>query len=123
MLADLLRSVLESYWAGTAEVFADVDSRIALAFIQRYPTPDAAVLTCLLAGAECPGVDQLDTTALVVAGVAGRHRGFTGADDRGDLAIELADRPARCATFCSDGGACPRGEQPRRAVVLLRPPW
>lgn len=41
-LANQLRALLESYWAGTAEVFADVDSPIALAFIQRYPTPDAA---------------------------------------------------------------------------------
>ena len=41
-LANQLRSLLQSYWAGAAEVFADVDSPIALAFIQRYPTPDAA---------------------------------------------------------------------------------
>jgi transposase len=41
-LANQLRSLLESYWAGAAEVFADVDSPIALAFIQRYPTHEAA---------------------------------------------------------------------------------
>jgi transposase len=41
-LANQLRSLLESYWAGAAAVFADVDSPIALAFIQRYPTPEAA---------------------------------------------------------------------------------
>jgi len=41
-LANQLRSLLESYWAGAAEVFADVDSPIALAFIQRYCTPEAA---------------------------------------------------------------------------------
>lgn len=41
-LANQLRSLLESYWAGAAEVFADVDSPIALAFTQRYPTPEAA---------------------------------------------------------------------------------
>jgi transposase len=41
-LANQLRALLESYWAGAAEVFADVDSPIALAFIERYPTPDAA---------------------------------------------------------------------------------
>jgi len=41
-LANQLRALLESYWAGAAEVFADVDSPIALAFIQRYSTPDAA---------------------------------------------------------------------------------
>lgn len=41
-LANQLRALLQSYWAGAAEVFADVDSPIALAFIQRYPTPEAA---------------------------------------------------------------------------------
>jgi transposase len=41
-LANQLRSLLESYWAGAAEVFADVDSPIALTFIERYPTPESA---------------------------------------------------------------------------------
>ena len=41
-LANQLRALLESSWAGAAEVFADVDSPIALAFIQRYPSPEAA---------------------------------------------------------------------------------
>jgi transposase len=41
-LANQLRALLDSYWAGAAEVFADVDSPIALAFIQRYPTPESA---------------------------------------------------------------------------------
>jgi transposase len=41
-LANQLRSLLESFWPGAAEVFAEVDSPIALAFIQRYPTPEAA---------------------------------------------------------------------------------
>ena len=41
-LANQLRSLLESFWPGAAVVFADVDSPIALAFIERYPTPEAA---------------------------------------------------------------------------------
>lgn len=41
-LANQLRSLLESFWPGAADVFAEVDSPIALAFIQRYPTPQAA---------------------------------------------------------------------------------
>jgi transposase len=41
-LANQLRSLLESFWAGAAEVFADVDSPIGLAFIERYPTPESA---------------------------------------------------------------------------------
>ena len=40
--ANRLRSLLESFWPGAAAVFADIDSPIALAFIQRYPTPESA---------------------------------------------------------------------------------
>lgn len=41
-LANQLRSLLESFWPGAAAVFADVDSSIALAFLDRYPTPESA---------------------------------------------------------------------------------
>jgi transposase len=41
-LANQLRSLLESFWPGTAAIFARIDSPIALAFIARYPTPDSA---------------------------------------------------------------------------------
>lgn len=41
-LANQLRSLLESFWPGAAAVFADIDSPIALAFIERYPTPESA---------------------------------------------------------------------------------
>ncbi len=41
-LANQLRSLLQSFWPGAAEVFADVDSPIGLDFIQRYPTPESA---------------------------------------------------------------------------------
>jgi transposase len=41
-LANPLRSLLQSFWPGAAELFADVDSPIALAFLQRYPTPESA---------------------------------------------------------------------------------
>lgn len=41
-LANQLRSLLESFWPGAAVLFADIDSPIALAFVQRYPTPQAA---------------------------------------------------------------------------------
>lgn len=41
-LANQLRGALESFWPGAAGVFADVDSPIALAFIERYPTPESA---------------------------------------------------------------------------------
>jgi transposase len=41
-LANQLRSLLESFWPGAAEIFADIVSPIALAFVARYPTPQSA---------------------------------------------------------------------------------
>ena len=41
-LANQPRSLLESFWPGAAAVFADVDSRVALAFLARLPTPESA---------------------------------------------------------------------------------
>lgn len=41
-LANQLRSLLESFWPGATAIFADIDSQIALAFLQRYPTPESA---------------------------------------------------------------------------------
>jgi transposase len=41
-LANQLRCLLEQFWPGAAAVFADVDSPIALDFLDRYPTPVAA---------------------------------------------------------------------------------
>lgn len=40
--ANQLRALLERHWPGAAEVFARVDSEIALAFLGDYPTPGAA---------------------------------------------------------------------------------
>ena len=42
VFANRLRSLLESFWPGAAAIFADIDSPIALAFVQRYSTPEAA---------------------------------------------------------------------------------
>lgn len=41
-LANQLRSLIESFWAGAVAIFADIDSPIALAFVSRYPTPQSA---------------------------------------------------------------------------------
>src|SRR5213080_938993 len=41
-LANQLRALLERFWPGAAAIFADVDSPIALAFLDRYPTPESA---------------------------------------------------------------------------------
>ncbi len=44
-LANQLRAQLEAFWPGAARIFADVDSPIALAFLERYPSPaDARTL-------------------------------------------------------------------------------
>lgn len=41
-LANQLRSLLESFWAGAAAIFADIDSPIGLAFLESFPTPESA---------------------------------------------------------------------------------
>lgn len=41
-LANPLRALLESFWPGAAAIFAEIDSPIALAFLERYPLPEAA---------------------------------------------------------------------------------
>jgi transposase len=41
-LANQLTALLDSFWPGAAGVFADIASPIALAFLDRYPTPDSA---------------------------------------------------------------------------------
>lgn len=40
--ANQLRCLLEQFWPGAAQIFADVDSPIALEFLDRYPTPQSA---------------------------------------------------------------------------------
>jgi transposase len=41
-LANQLRCLLDEFWPGAAAIFADVDSAIALDFLERYPTPQSA---------------------------------------------------------------------------------
>jgi len=41
-LANQLRALLDSFWPGAAALFCQIDSPIALAFLQRYPTPSSA---------------------------------------------------------------------------------
>jgi transposase len=38
-LCNQLRAELERFWPGATEIFADLDSPISLAFLQRYPSP------------------------------------------------------------------------------------
>lgn len=41
-LANQLRALLESFWAGAVAIFGEVDSPITLAFLLEYPTPASA---------------------------------------------------------------------------------
>jgi transposase len=41
-LANQLRAQLEAFWPGAKQIFADVDSPIALCFLERYPSPEDA---------------------------------------------------------------------------------
>jgi transposase len=41
-LANQLRDTLERFWPGAAAIFAEVDSPICLAFLERYPSPTDA---------------------------------------------------------------------------------
>jgi transposase len=41
-LANRLRCELDAFWPGARAIFADVDSKIALAFLERYPSPTDA---------------------------------------------------------------------------------
>jgi transposase len=38
-LANQLRAQLEAFWPGAARIFAEVDSPVALCFLERYPSP------------------------------------------------------------------------------------
>jgi transposase len=41
-LCNQLRAQLEAFWPGAARIFSEVDSPIALAFLERYPSPGDA---------------------------------------------------------------------------------
>lgn len=41
-LGNELRAQLQAFWPGAAQVFAGIDSQIALAFLERYPAPGDA---------------------------------------------------------------------------------
>ena len=96
VLANRLRSLLESFWPGANAIFADIDSPIALAFVQRYPTPDTAArlgekrLRAFLASKSyCgrrTGVELLARLRAAPAGLAGEAE----AEAKGEMARALA---------------------------------
>jgi transposase len=103
-LANQLRSLLESFWPGAAEIFADIDSPIALAFVARYPTPQSAAhlgekrLAGFLAQhgycGHRPVPILLERLRAAVAGRAGELE----AEAKGELARSLASILERLVT-------------------------
>jgi len=95
-LANQLRSLLESFWPGAATLFAEIDSPIALAFVQRYPTPQCACrlgekrLAAFLAQhSYCgrrPVTEVLERLRCAPQGLAGELE----ADAKGELVRSLA---------------------------------
>jgi transposase len=99
-LANQLRSLLESFWAGAAEIFADVDSEIAIDFLDRYPSPQSA--------------ERLGEKRL--ARFLARH-GYSGRRSATDLLDRLRAAPAGRA---GELEAEAKGELVRSLVALLR---
>jgi transposase len=92
-LANQLRAQLDAFWPGAKRIFADVDSPIALAFLERYPAP---------ADAHALGAKRL-------AGFLARH-GYCGRRSPDELLARLRTAPA--------GRAGEAETEARRAVVL-----
>jgi len=95
-LANQLRAQLDSFWPGAAAIFADIDSPIALAFVQRYPTPSSAArlgekrLAAFLASESyCgrrPAAELLERLRQAPGGLAGEAE----AEAKGELVRALA---------------------------------
>lgn len=95
-LGNQLRSLLQSFWPGATEVFADIDSSISLAFLQRYPTPRSASklgpkrLAAFLAKHNyCGRRSAHELLARMHAAPEGRMTGLE-AEAKGELVVMLA---------------------------------
>jgi len=98
-LANHLRSLLESFWPGAIEIFAEIDTPIALAFIGRYPTPQSAA--------------HLGEKRL--AGFLAQH-GYCGRRPVGTLLERLRSAAAGCS---GELEAEAKGELVRSLAVIL----
>jgi transposase len=117
VLANQLRALLESFWPGPIACFADIASPIALAFLDRYPTPDSAArlgekrMAGFLAqnqyGGRRPAADVLARLRAAAPGAA--------------AAEAEAPRASRDARPCRDGSSALRsmGELVRALVRCL----
>ena len=100
-LANQLRSLLERFWPGAASIFADIDSPIALAFLERYPTPCSAARL---------GVRRL-------ASFLAQHR-YSGRRSPDELLARLRAAPQGHAGPTETGAG---GEMVRALVAVLVP--
>jgi transposase len=94
-LANQLRGLLEGFHPGAAVIFADVDSPIALAFLERYPTPQSVarlgekrLATFLAAHAYCGRKSPAELLARLRAAPTGLA-GEAEAEARGELVRAL----------------------------------
>ncbi len=92
-LANQLRAELERFWPGAAQIFATVDSPIALAFLARYPGP----------------IDAQSLGEKRLAAFLARH-GYCGRKQPTELLAKLRSAPA--------GRAGKSEMEARRAIVL-----
>ena len=92
-LANQLRAQLDCFWPGAKQIFADVDSPIGLAFLERYPSP---------ADARSLGEKRL-------AGFLARN-GYCGRKTPAELLARLRTAP--------EARAGEAEQEARRAVVL-----
>lgn len=100
-LANQLRSLLLEFWPGAAAIFADVDSPIALEFLDRYPAPQAAASL---------GEKRM-------AAFMARHA-YCGRRSPRELVDRLREAPASVA---GELEAEAKGECVRALVAVLRP--
>lgn len=100
-LANQLRGLLDEFWPGAAAIFADVDSPIALDFLDRYPTPQSAA-----------GLGEKRMAAFIA-----RHA-YSGRRSAAELLERLRSAPA---SRCGELEAEAKGECVRALVAVLRP--
>ena len=92
-LCNQLRAELERFWPGAIEIFAEIDSPIGLAFLERYPSP----------------LDARGLGEKRLAGFLARH-GYSGRRAPADLLDRLRAAP--------EGRAGIHETEARRAIVL-----
>jgi transposase len=103
-MANQLRSLLESCWPGAVAIFADIDSPIALAFVQRYPTAASAErlgekrLASFLAQHAYSGRRKPAELLTRLRAAALPHVGELEAEAKGQLAVMLASILERLTT-------------------------